>query len=248
MRHLREICVALFFWSGAGYRICMNRKRTLWSHGCKWNWSFLKPKWAPLDNRPCLVHRSLRKLLCLIRRQRNRVILCHRHHWHEPPFVQSLCGACVVAKWTHGNMDITVFTILHTVEVHTHRDGHALVILIVIFALAIFGQCVPPPDMCVPEHVQKPLKRFHARVFFPHKEPKCTLKVMQCLIGQTGLVKTLPVNIPIKSSSFWNALGDLAYWMSPHKPEPALAEGTKARADIGRNCTSGTLVITGFTF
>lgn len=33
----------LFFLVGGWlYRICMNRRRTLWSRGCKWNWSFSK--------------------------------------------------------------------------------------------------------------------------------------------------------------------------------------------------------------
>lgn len=43
------------FWLWAGYRIWKNRKRTLWSHGCKCRWSFLKPKWAPRDHCPCIV-------------------------------------------------------------------------------------------------------------------------------------------------------------------------------------------------
>lgn len=82
---------SFFFWSGAGYRICMNRKGTFWSHECKWNWSFLKPKWVPVlalyitDCESCFV------TACLIGSQRTQVIFCHRNHWHNPPFVDARC-------------------------------------------------------------------------------------------------------------------------------------------------------------
>ncbi len=101
-------CDTFFFWSGAGYRICMNRKRTLWSHGCKWNWSFLKPKWVPRDIVLALYitdWESCFVTACLIGSQRNQVIFCHRNHWNNPPFVESPCAVCIMAGWIDRNMD-----------------------------------------------------------------------------------------------------------------------------------------------
>lgn len=127
MQHLREICVTLFFSDrGPAIGFAWIGKRTLWSHGCKWNWSFLKPKWAPQDNCPCLVHHNLRELLCLIRSQRNRVIFCHRNHWHNPPFMESLCAVCVVAEWTDRNTySILQFLVDGTQWKYIQRGSHA---------------------------------------------------------------------------------------------------------------------------
>lgn len=95
---------SFFFRSGGWlYRICMNRRRTLWSRGCKWNWSFFEnPNWAPRDIVLALYvtgRESCFVTVSVIGSQRSRVIFCHRDHWHNPPFVESLCAVCIMAGW-----------------------------------------------------------------------------------------------------------------------------------------------------
>ena len=128
MQHLREMCVTLFFYSDRGLAIgfAWVGKRTLWSHGCKWIRSFLRPKWAPRDivRALCITHwESCFVTACLIGSQRNRVIFCHRNHWHNPPFVEPLCAVCIMAERIDRNMDITVFGGWHTMELHSERQS-----------------------------------------------------------------------------------------------------------------------------
>lgn len=73
---------------------------------------FLNPKWVPQDIEAALYTADWESCFVtarLIGSQRNEVIFCRRSHWHNSPFVDSLCVVCLKAEKIYRNMNITVW-------------------------------------------------------------------------------------------------------------------------------------------